>query len=299
MPGFKDAPIPANGPSLDDIENFGLTPLSDKEFKSLRDLIYQRLGINLTQQKRALLAGRLRKILHNRGFNTYAEYYDFLVAQKDMDALSELANSISTNHTFFYREKEHFDYFIKTILPEIISRHRQRNDYDLGIWCAACSSGEEAYMLAMLMAEHFSRELVGWNAGLLATDISARVLEEAKKGIYPMEKLSVLPRLYRDKYMQPQPAGGWQVVASIKNQVTFRRLNLITPGFPFHKPFDIIFCRNVMIYFDEPTRQTLIKKFHDWLVPGGYLFIGHSETIRNSAQLGFRYLMPSAYQREA
>jgi chemotaxis protein methyltransferase CheR len=151
-------------------------------------------------------------------------------------------------------------------------------------------------MLAMLMQEHFSRDLNGWSAGVLATDISTRVLETARAGVYPEEKIQFLPKPYLNQYFTAAPGPVWSVLPRIKNQVVFRRFNLMTLRFPFRHPFDIIFCRNVMIYFDDPTRRALVEQFYRWLRPGGYLFIGHSESIRWD-QRELEYCMPSVYRK--
>lgn len=275
---------------------FGNPSLSRQEFEALRRLIYQRLGICLTKQKQALLAGRLRKTIQTRGFSSYQEYYEYLVSSQEREALRELADCISTNHTYFYREKEHFEFFVKTAMPETIQRHRKARDYDLRIWCAGCSTGEEPYTVVMLMQEHFGRDLGGWNSGVLATDISSRALANARAGLYAEENIASLPKPYLRKYFKPASDHRWDVVSRIKSQVTFRRFNLMTARYPFHRPFDMIFCRNVMIYFDEPTRCRLAEKFGEWLRPGGYLFIGHSESLRPNPQT-MAYVAPSIYCR--
>jgi chemotaxis protein methyltransferase CheR len=270
--------------------------LSDKEFFAFKELIYNRLGINLTDQKRALLAGRLQKVLRKHGFTSYYAYYKYLVADETNMALSELADRISTNHTYFYREKEHFDFFVKMALPEAEKRHSKSNDYDLRIWCAGCSSGEEAYLLTMLMMEYFNIRGPNWNAGILATDISSKVLDYAKAGLYSSDRMHTLPEFLRSRYFREQPNGDWLIRNTVREQVTFRRFNLMNSKFPFKKKFDIIFCRNVMIYFDEETKNALTNRMSEWLLPGGYLFIGHSETLRWHKE-SFEYVMPAVYRK--
>lgn len=278
-------------------ESAGLMMISDEEFELLRRLIYQRFGINLTDQKRSLLVGRLQKLLRSAGYDGFRSYYEDLLADKTETKLGELVDRISTNHTYFNRERNHFEYFARTALPAVVKRLRQSGEKDLRVWCAGCSSGEEAYMLLMLMHEYFGSEYPQWNCGLLATDISSRVLDIAGKGVYPEDRIQALPQALRNKYLQPTPEGQFAFSDALRKEAVFRRFNLMNEKFPFKKPFHIIFCRNVMIYFDAPTRLTLVKKFHQFLNPGGYFFIGHSETLGRQQNL-FNYLVPAVYQKE-
>ncbi|MFC1591738.1 CheR family methyltransferase [Thermodesulfobacteriota bacterium] len=280
-------------------ENFvpGLMKISDDEFRAIRDLVYDRFGINLTDAKRSLVVGRLQKIIRTMGMQTFKQYYDYLVGDKTGAALDSLINRISTNHTFFYRESSHFEFFRATVLPEMSAAIRRQNSRDLRVWCAGCSSGEEPYMLTMEMMEYFGNEYGMWEAGVLATDISARALEKAVAGIYPDDDVNNVPT-FAKKYFSRSAAGGWSVVEKVKREVTFRRLNLMNATFPFKKSFHAVFCRNVMIYFDQQTRAGLIKRFHDCMVTGAYLFIGHSESLGRDQGL-FEYIMPAVYRRRA
>lgn len=271
--------------------------ITDQEFQLMRELIYRRFGINLTDQKKSLLVGRLQKLIRESGFPGFQAYYEHLVKDPGEQALSELIDRISTNHTYFNREKEHFDFFLNTALPKAIQQLRDANRRDLRIWCAGCSSGEEAYMILMLMHEHLGRDYASWDAGLLATDISSRALGQAIGGIYPADRIQAVPQDLRQKYFQAHRDGNWEVKDVLKKEATFRRFNLMNERFPFKRPFQIIFCRNVMIYFDKPTRDNLVRKFHQFTEPDGYLFIGHSESLGRDQSL-WRYLMPATYQRE-
>lgn len=273
-----------------------LMPISDQEFGKLRELIHRRFGINLTEQKRSLLVSRLQKHLREQGFARFQDYFEHLHSDQSERALSDLVDRVSTNHTFFNREKDHFEFFVGTALPSVIGQLRKKGQRDLRVWCAGCSSGEEAYMLLMLMHEFLGAEYPQWNAGILATDISDRVLATANAGIYPEDRIAALPEPLRRKYFQKHSEGQWKVVDALKKEATFRRFNLMNERFPFKNPFHIIFCRNVMIYFDQPTRETLVRKFHQFTVPGGYLFIGHSETLGRDQNL-YQYLMPATYQK--
>ncbi|MFO7831828.1 MAG: protein-glutamate O-methyltransferase CheR [Desulfuromonadaceae bacterium] len=270
--------------------------ISDSEFASLRQMIYSRFGINLTEQKRSLLVGRLQKMLRTNKIDTFEDYYRYLEKDTSGKAVSDLVNLISTNYTYFNREKDHFDYYLNTALPNICEEIRSRGEKNLRVWCAGCSTGEEAYTLVMLMHECLGNEYPRWDAGLLATDISERVLSTAREGIYPADKVASLPENLQRKYFTKLPSGQMQVSEKIRREVTFRRFNLMNTTFPFKRPFHIIFCRNVMIYFDQTTRNALVQRFHRFLEPKGYFFIGHSETLGRDSEL-FRYIMPAVYQK--
>lgn len=273
-----------------------LMAISDAEFTRLRDLIYQRFGINLTEQKRSLLVGRLQKLMRQLNLPTFSAYFEYLDNDKTEAGLSELVDLISTNHTYFNREKDHFDYFSQTALPAVIDKLKQQNRKDLRIWCAGCSSGEEPYTLLMLMMEYLGADYSSWDAGILATDISDRALTVARRGTYATDRVMQLPELLRRKYFIAAGQGEMAVVDKIKSEATFRRFNLMNETFPFKKPFQMIFCRNVMIYFDQTTREALVSRYHQHTEPGGYLFIGHSETLGRSQTL-YRYLKPALYQK--
>lgn len=270
--------------------------ISDSEFDSLREMIYTRFGINLTEQKRSLLVGRLQKLLRTHRIDTFEAYSRYLEKDTSGKATSDLINLISTNYTYFNREKDHFDYFLNTALPNICAELKKRGEKNLRIWCAGCSSGEEAYTLLMLMHEYLGSEYSHWEAGLLATDISERVLDTARAGIYPADKVASLPENLQRKYFTRLPSGQMQVHHKIRAEVTFRRFNLMNTRFPFKSPFHIIFCRNVMIYFDLTTRNALVQRLHHFLEPKGYFFIGHSETLGRDSKL-FSYIMPAVYQK--
>lgn len=271
--------------------------ISDREFRLIRTLVYDRFGINLTEQKRSLVIGRLGKLLRSLGFKNFNAYYDYLLADNTGSALDALVNRISTNYTYFYRENEHFTLFFSSVLPEMVKRISGENSKDLRVWCAACSSGEEPYTLQMLIREYFGKRYPVWEAGLLATDISAKALETATRGIYPEEAIEKLPGPLKRRYFRKVAEEEYGVKDDIKRDVTFRRFNLMNERFPFRKPFHVIFCRNVMIYFDQPTRDALIERFHKNMVTGGYLFIGHSETLGRE-QTFFEYVKPAVYRKK-
>lgn len=274
----------------------GMISISDQEFQLFRTFIYKNFGINLTDVKRALLVNRLQKILRREGFTTFEEYYEAIQKDKTGHGTSELIDAVSTNHTFFFREKVHFDYLMSTAFPNTVSKLLQKNDKDLRVWCAAASSGEEPYVLAMLIKEYLGSQYSQWSAGLLATDISNKALNVAIEGKYSSERVEQVPAKYKLNYFEKVGAEEYSVKESLKKEVLFRRFNLMNDKFPFKKPFHIIFCRNVMIYFDHETRDELVRKLYDCTYPGGYLFIGNAETLGRT-NCPYRYIAPSIYQR--
>jgi len=282
----KTAPAP---------EGLGIT---ERDFQTIRQLVYDNFGINLTDQKRSLVVGRLQKVLRQRSFPDFPTYLQWLTSDRSGEGLEELANRISTNHTFFWRENSHFNHFAKTALPELVARKRKEGGGKLRIWCAGCSSGEEPYTLAMLMQEVLGADHDRLSPVLLATDISQVALRTAMAAVYADERLQQMPRDLMRKYLRkgPQP-GTWQIAEEIRRRVIFRRHNLMNATFPFKNAFDAVFCRNVMIYFDRPTRDALIERFHRHTVPGGYLYIGHSETLGRDGAL-YDYVLPAAYRRK-
>ena len=275
----------------------GLTfSITDQEFNLIRSFVYDSVGINLTEQKRSLVVGRLQKKLRQLGLKCFKDYYDYVSGDKTGQASVELADLISTNYTYFNREKAHFEYFINTALPETARRIMSRGKREIRVWCAAASSGEEPYLLAMLMREYFGEEYRLWDGGLLATDISKEALLNAEAGVYKDEAVKPVPADIRRKYFERTGNSEWKITVSVKKDVTFRRLNLMNRHFPFKKPFHIIFCRNVMIYFDQKTRDALVRRFYDVTEPDGYLFIGHSETL-NRSNMKYKYIKPAIYRK--
>lgn len=268
--------------------------LSPEEFRKISEFVYARFGINLTEDKKTLVFGRLQKLLKKYQKSSFGELFSFVVKEETGEAISDLINNLSTNHTFFYREKSHFEYFTGTLLPELTARLKAHGSNDVRLWSAGCSSGEEPYLLIMLMKEFFGMNYAQWNSGALATDISATVLNKAARGVYGAESLQYLPPVFLRKYFKQCSEDEWEVIESVKREVTFRRFNLTNEQFPFKKKFHIIFCRNVMIYFDEPTKRRLVEKFHSVLEDGGMLFVGHSETLSAHTDL-FNYVLPAGY----
>jgi Methylase of chemotaxis methyl-accepting proteins len=270
-----------------------LINITQKEFKQLTAFIKVNYGIHLKAEKEALVIGRLQNVLIQNGFKSFSEYYEYLMADKSGMAVSTLLDKITTNHTYFMREAEHFSCFSDIVLPYL---EKKVTDRDLRIWCAGCSSGEEPYTLAMIMDEYFDKNNMFWDKKILATDISNKVLEEAKKGEYAVKDLETIPSKWKLKYFNKIDTETSMIHDKIKNEVIFRKFNLMETVFPFKRQFHVIFCRNVMIYFDEKTRYNLVNKFYQLLEPGGYFFIGHSEAI-NRDETNFKYVMPAVYRK--
>lgn len=266
----------------------GLIEITEKEFRRISELVYSRFGIHLTDKKKALVRGRLNSLIKGLGFSSFGEYYDALISDKTGDSLIPLIDKISTNHTYFFREKDHFDFLKKQVLPEV--------PRDLRLWCAGCATGEEAYTLAMLLREE------SWGSEnfklpvILATDISLAALNTAFKGIYTAERIMQLPESYRNRCFKPLGGDQYQISRDLRRMILFKRLNLMDAAYPFKRKFHIVFCRNVMIYFDTNTKTELIKKIGRYMEEDGYLFIGHSESLGRDTP-GFKYLRPAVYKR--
>lgn len=268
--------------------------ISDKEFWQLSAYIKENYGINLKKEKKALVSGRLNNVLAKSNFNNYSEYIKHIMQDKTGNSAATLINKITTNHTFFMREAEHFSFFKNRMLPQLKSTLK---DKDIRIWSAGCSSGEEPYTIAMILDEFFGREKALWDCKVLATDISDTVLDIAKKGLFRNEGINTLPTFWKHNYFRKIDSEWSALVETIKNEVIYRKFNLMEEVFPFKKKFDVIFCRNVMIYFDEQTRIKLVEKFYDSMEYGGYFFIGHSESL-NRQETRFKYIMPAIYRKE-
>ena len=271
-----------------------MIPISAKEFSQLANLIKSNFGVNLGEEKKSLLVGRLHSVLAQKNFTSFSEYYDYVVSDKSGDAIVTLIDKLTTNHTYFMRETDHFHYFRDRVLPYL---EKVEISKDLRIWSAGCSTGEEPYTLAMIMADYFGSSKVSWETKILATDISTKVLESATKGIYLNEQIAPLPVNWQQKYLKKIDSEKNMMVDKIKNEIIFRVFNLMKPVFPFKKRFQVIFCRNVMIYFDAATKRDLVNKFYEHMEPGGYLFIGHSESL-NREETHYRYIQPSVYRKE-
>ena len=267
--------------------------ITSKEFDRFRTLIYDESGISLGQQKQSLLESRLSKRLRELGLETFSQYYDKVTGDPTQEEFTRMLDLISTNKTDFFRESKHFDFLREVILPELMPEKRIR------IWSSACSTGEEPYTIAITLFEAVQNPRE-WDFKILASDLSTRVLAKAASGVYDEERFqSMSPDMLSRHFLRGRgdSMGRFKVKPHLASMIRFRRLNLMDDNFPIRNPLDLIFCRNVMIYFDRPTQETLVNKFHRYLKPGGYLFIGHSESLQWVSH-PFMSLAPTIYQKE-
>ncbi len=271
--------------------------LSERDFRNFSDLIYEKCGINLHQGKRELLKARLAKVLRNSRFKSVSEYYDFLMRDTSGDAFIPLLDSISTNLTAFFREPKHFEFLSETVVPELFEKGPSRGRREIRLWCAGCSSGEETYSIAITLMEALPERR--WQyIRILGTDISTKVLRTAEQGVYEAARVEKVPYQWRRKYFQKgfnRWEGYYRVKAHVRGLARFQRLNLMEP-FSFREGFDVIFCRNVMIYFDKNTQERLVNRLYEVLKAPGYLFIGHSESL-TGVNHRLRYIRPSVYKK--
>ena len=267
--------------------------ISTDEFERFRTLIYDESGISLGEQKKSLLASRLSKRLRDLDLATFSDYYAKVTEDQTREEFTRLLDLISTNKTDFFREPKHFDFLRERIIPELERTKCVR------IWSSACSSGEEPYTIAMTLFDTVQHP-DQWNFKILASDLSTRVLAKAATGTYDEERVKdVPPDVIRRHFLRGRggSAGLLKVKPHLAEMIQFRRLNLMDDHFPIKTSLDLIFCRNVMIYFDRPTQETLVNKFHRYLKPGGYLFIGHSESLQWVTH-PFTSLAPTIYQKQ-
>lgn len=265
--------------------------LSDRDFHRLTSFIKSKFGIDLTH-KRQLITSRMSTTISSQGYQNFSSYVDHILNAATQEDLETLLNKLTTNYTYFMREQTHYDFFQNTILPDLVRRHAR--DRVLSIWSAGCSSGEEPYNISMILMDYLGSSAAQWDTRVLATDISQRVLTTARKATYDLP--ADIPSSWRQKYFTKEPGSSLYTVAPIiRKNVIFRTFNLMDP-IRFRLKFDVIFCRNVMIYFDQPTKDALVQRFYDATIPGGYLLIGHSETV-NKDTSPYQYLHPATYHK--
>jgi chemotaxis protein methyltransferase CheR len=270
----------------------GMIKINNREFQTLIKYIKKYYGIDLIKKKN-LIEGRLSNVIINKGFDNFSDYLDFVDKDKSGKEATHLIDKLTTNHTYFMREEKHYEFMESSILPYF---EKTIADKDLRIWSAGCSSGEEPYTTAILLREYFQDRFINWDSKILATDISSTALKAAVEGEYSDTTLSKLPNPWKLKYFRKLGVNRYQISNEIKKEVIFRKFNLMNDKFPFKKKFHLIFCRNVMIYFDRKTKNELIDKYYDHTVDGGYLFIGHSESIPRD-ETRYKYVLPSIYRK--
>lgn len=266
--------------------------LSDADFQRLYNYIKKNYGIDLGK-KRQLIVSRLSNTLIAKGYDSFTPYIDAIISGKNEEMVTGMLDKLTTNYTYFMREEAHFNYLRDTVLPNLARAHER--DRVLSIWSAGCSSGEEAYTISIYLKEFFGSQASAWDTRILASDISQQILDKAKNPSYQEENLSKVPAAWKQKYFVKAADGSYTVAPIIKQNVIFQTFNLMDP-IHFRRPFDLIFCRNVMIYFDQPTKAALVQRFYNVTVPGGYLFIGHSESL-NKSECPYQYLMPAIYRK--
>ncbi|WP_077612075.1 CheR family methyltransferase [Clostridium sp. Marseille-P2415] len=267
--------------------------LSQQDFTRLVEFVKKNYGIDLSK-KMQLIMGRLSNTIISLGYASFTDYIDHIISSKNPADLEVMLNKLTTNYTYFMREEAHFKFFRDTILPYLLSTKKNKV---LSIWSAGCSSGEEPYTISMIIKETLGAQAALWDTRVLATDISQNALKAAKEAVYDEDSLKNLSPSWKSKYfVKTAEQGVYSVAPAIKSNVIFQTFNLMDP-IRFRLKFDVIFCRNVMIYFDQSTKDSLIQRFYDATAPGGYLLIGHSETI-NKEKTPYKYLMPATYRKE-
>ena len=275
-----------------------IRPLSDREFQLFQELIYREAGIFLSTAKKALVTGRLSRRIRALGYSDFSAYYDHVANNSDGERTAML-DSICTNETRFFREPKQFDFLDQQVLPEW---RIQGNDgaipKRIRAWSAACSTGEEPYSIAMLLATHFPRE-EGWQTEVLASDLSTKVLTAARNGVWNADRAADIPASYLKAYMfrgiGPE-AGRIRSHPKLDSMIEFRQINLNEDTYDVSRPFDLIFCRNVLIYFDRESKTAVISRLIRHLSPSGLLFLGHAESL-DAAKYGLRHAGPTCYRR--
>lgn len=283
-----------------DIDSIYRQTLEQKDFRRLGGLIESQYGIKMPDSKKDMLETRLRKRLRFLGMQSFKQYCDYLFTEQGMnDELMHMLDMVTTNKTDFFRGPDHFEFLVRHVLPELISSKGAGINRKLMLWSAGCSTGEEPYTLAMVLNE-FQRRAPGLriNFTILGTDLSSRVLQAAARAVYTEQKIEPVPADLKHKYMMRSKEPGKQlvrVVPELRKQVKFRRLNFLDDDFGMREPIDIVFYRNVMIYFKRDTQKIILNKIISALRPGGYLFIGHSETLTNLG-LDIQQVAPTIYR---
>jgi chemotaxis protein methyltransferase CheR len=252
--------------------------LEDGDFRKISGLVRATTGIVIDDRKRAFIHGRLGRRLRVLGLADFSDYCRVLDGPDGEAERLLLVNAITTNHTSFFREPHHFEFLAKTVLPAIV-RAKDASSHRLRIWSAGCSTGEEPYTLAMTLRD-CQLPLASWDVRILATDLDTNVVAHAAAGLYDAERADSIPARFRQRYVTMQPDGHASMNDALRSLITFKPLNLLN-DWPMQGPFDAVFCRNVVIYFDKPTQRRLFDRYADILKPNGWLTVGHSESLQN------------------
>lgn len=275
-------------------------PLSDSDFKHLSEFIYKEVGIKMPLTKKTMVEARLQRRLRHLSMGNFKEYLNYVFSQQGFEnEIIHLIDVLTTNKTDFFREPQHFSFLTETALPDLIETYNTGVRKPLMLWSAGCSTGEEPYTLAMVLSDFSEKNYNNsFKFKLLATDISTRVLDKAKKAIYDEEKAAPIPPHMKKRYLlksKDRKKGLVRMAPEVRALINFRRLNFMDSNFGFRETMDIIFCRNVVIYFDKKTQEQLLIKFSRHLQPGGFLFMGHSETL-NGLNVPFYQVAPTIYR---
>ncbi|TAL29783.1 MAG: chemotaxis protein CheR [Spirochaetes bacterium] len=272
---------------------FTIRELGDRDFAKFRDIIYEESRIKLSEMKKALVQARLMMRLRELRLSDYGEYYDYLQENYDAEIVN-LINCITTNKTDFFRESKHFDFLREVVFPQFRASGKKK----MRIWSAGCSTGEEPYTIAICVLDFFGG-VPQEDIKILATDIDTAVLGVAEKGVYKESILETVERETARRYFLRGTGvneGKYRVRDEVKSLVRFRKLNLLEEHYPMSGPFDAIFCRNVIIYFDKDTQRTLFDRFHRYVADDGYLFVGHSETLAGVTDK-FTFIKSTIYRK--
>ena len=261
-----------------------------QDFENFCELLNQRFGMKIEESKKLILQSKLDRLMRTKDIPTYAEYFEMIEKRQDEKAYQEFINVITTNTTSFFREERHFHFLEDYFLSRQKLHHPEGEDHTLRIWSAGCSAGQEPLSIGMLAKE----KLQHGNLKILSTDINSQVLKKAMAGVYSHEECNSIPKAYLLKYFEPL-SSGFRACSELLSVIFYRKLNLMD-DFRFKHQFDLILCRNVMIYFDHATQEDLVNRFYDSLKPGGYFFIGHSESLL-SKNHKFKYVEPSIYTK--
>ncbi len=275
--------------------------MSDREFNLYRKLIYSRAGICLSSPKKALLEARLGRRLRELGLESYLAYYQYVTEDPSESELVRLLDRVSTNETHFFREPRQFDFLEQKILPNwVMQADRGLRPQQVRVWSAGCSTGEEPYSLAMMFLDHLPLER-GWEIEIIGTDLSSRAIESAQRAIWPIAKAKEIPEKYLKRFMLKgvgSQAASMKAGPEIRAIVCLENLNLNDEHYPVAGIFDLILCRNVLIYFDAESRARVIRRLQNHLAPGGYLFVGHAESL-NGVSEQLRHVIPTVYHQVA
>ncbi len=277
-------------------EDISIREMTDAEFSRFADFIQSQCGIKMPPAKKTMLQGRLQKRLRSLQLASFSAYADFVFGAQGKDELCHMIDAVTTNKTDFFRESKHFDYINSVVLPEIIKNTNGAGQQQIKAWSAACSTGEEPYTLAMVLSR-FAESNPSLRFSILATDISTKVLACAQLGIYQEDKIEPIPMALRHKYLlRSKNKDVVRIVPELRSCVKFMRLNFMNSDFGLREMMDIIFCRNVLIYFDRTTQESILQRICRYLIPGGYLFMGHSETL-SGMDLPVTQVSASIYRR--